>query len=143
MQRVTMPGAYLITIKRKKMNNYSDNATAVAAVLSTYFEGIFNGDAELLRSTFHPQALVIGDINGQPYFKSLDQYIDGVKNRKSPRELNETFRMEILSIEIINSIAIVKARVPMFDFNYYDLLSLNKIDGKWVIVNKLLTNVKV
>jgi hypothetical protein len=125
------------------MNNYSDNATAVAAVLSTYFEGIFNGDAELLRSTFHPQALVIGDINGQPYFKSLDQYIDGVKNRKSPRELNETFHMEILSIEIINSIAVVKARVPMFDFNYYDLLSLNKIGGKWVIVNKLLTNVIV
>jgi hypothetical protein len=138
-----MPGAYLIITKGKTMNNYSDNATAVAAVLSTYFEGIFNGDAELLRSTFHPQTLVIGDINGQPYFKSLDQYIDGVKNRKSPRELNETFHMEILSIEIINSIAIVKARVPMFDFNYYDLLSLNKIDGKWVIVNKLLTNVNV
>jgi hypothetical protein len=138
-----MPGAYLITTKRKTMSNYSDNATAVAAVLSTYFDGIFNGDVELLRSAFHPQALVTGDINGQPYFKSLDQYLDGVKSRKSPRELGETFRMEILSIEIINSIAVAKVHVPMFDFNYYDLLSLNKINGAWVIVNKLLTNVSV
>jgi hypothetical protein len=125
------------------MNNYTDNAKAVAAVLLNYFEGIFKGDVELLRSTFHPQALVIGDINGLPYFKSLDQYLDGVKNRKSPFELGETFRMEILAIEIINSIAIAKVHVPMFDFNYHDLLSLSKINGEWVIVNKLLTNVSV
>ncbi|MFA6086267.1 nuclear transport factor 2 family protein [Mucilaginibacter sp.] len=125
------------------MSNYADNATAVAAVLSNYFEGIFKGDIELLRSTFHPQALVIGDINGQPYFKSLDQYLDGVKNRKSPFELGETSRMEILAIEIINSIATAKVRVPMFDFNYHDLLSLSKINGEWVIVNKLLTNVSI
>lgn len=125
------------------MNNYTDNAKAVAAVLLNYFEGIFKGDVELLRSTFHPQALVIGDINGLPYFKSLDQYLDGVKNRKSPFELGEKFRMEILAIEIINSIAIAKVHVPMFDFNYHDLLSLSKINGEWVIVNKLLTNVSV
>jgi len=124
------------------MNNYSDNAAAIAAVLSNYFNGIFNGDVELLRSTFHPQALLTGDVNGQPYFKTADQYLEGVKNRKSPHELNETFSMEILSIEIINSIAVVKARLPMFEFNYYDLLSLNKINGEWVIINKLLTNVK-
>ena len=125
------------------MSNYTDNATAVSAVLSNYFEGIFKGDIELLRSAFHPQALVIGDVNGQPYFKSLDQYLDGVKNRKSPFELGETSRMEILAIEIINSIATAKVRVPMFEFNYHDLLSLSKVNGEWVIVNKLLTNVSV
>jgi hypothetical protein len=125
------------------MNTYRDNAKAVAAVLSTYFDGIFYGDVARLRSTFHPQALVAGDINGQPYFKTLDQYLEGVKLRKSPHELNEAFRMEVLAIEIINSIAFAKVHVPMFEFNYYDLLSLNKIDGKWIIINKLLTHVNV
>lgn len=124
------------------MNNYTDNATAVSAVLSNYFNGIYNGDTELLRGIFHPTALVVGDINGQPYFKTVDQYLEGVKNRKSPSELNEKFNMEILSIEIINSIAIAKVRVPIFDFNYYDLLSLSKVNGEWIIINKLLTNVK-
>jgi hypothetical protein len=125
------------------MDNYTDNAAAVSAVLSNYFNGVFNGDTDLLRSAFHPQALVSGDVNGQPYFKTLDQYLDGVKNRKSPFELGETFRMEIISIEIINSIAVAKTRLPMFEFNYHDLLSLSKINGEWVIVNKLLTNVSI
>jgi hypothetical protein len=125
------------------MHNYTDNAAAVSAVLSNYFNGVFNGDTDLLRSAFHPQALVSGDVNGQPYFKTLDQYLDGVKNRKSPFELGETFRMEIISIEIINSIAVAKTRLPMFEFNYHDLLSLSKINGEWVIVNKLLTNVSI
>jgi len=49
--------------------------------------------------------------------------------------------MEILSIEIINTIAIAKTRVPIFEYNYYDLLSLSLIDGQWVITNKLLTHV--
>ncbi len=125
------------------MNTYTDRAADIAAVLSDYFNGVFKGDTDLLRSAFHPQALVAGDINGQPYFKTLDQYLDGVKNRKSPFELGESFRMEIISIEIINLIAVAKVRLPMFEFNYHDLLSLTKVDGKWVIVNKLLTNVTV
>lgn len=125
------------------MNSYNENAEAISSVLANYFKGVFKGDVELLRSIFHPQSLVSGDINGQQYFKSLDQYLDGVRNRKSPQSLDETFRMEILSIEIINSIAVAKVHLPMFEFNYYDLLSLSKIGGRWVIVNKLLTNVTV
>lgn len=125
------------------MNNYADNAAAITATLSNYFNGVFEGDTDLLASAFHPQTLISGDVNGQPYFKSLDQYLDGVRNRKSPLELGQEFRMEILSIEIINMIAVVKARLVMFEFNYYDLLSLSKIDGKWVILNKLLTNVSI
>lgn len=129
--------------QKETMNNYTDNATAVAAVLSKYFNGIYTGDTGLLRSAFHPQALVTGDVNGQPYFKSLDQYLEGVENRKSPQELGEIFRMEILGMEIINAIAVVKAHLPMFEYNYYDLLSLTRINGEWVIINKLLTNVSI
>ncbi|WP_426292252.1 nuclear transport factor 2 family protein [Dyadobacter endophyticus] len=123
------------------MDTYTDRAADITAVLSDYFNGVFKGDTDLLRSAFHPQALVAGDVNGQAYFKTLDQYLDGVRNRKSPFELGESFRMEIMSIEIINQIAVAKVRLPMFEFNYHDLLSLTKVDGKWLIVNKLLTNV--
>ena len=123
------------------MSSYAADNAGIVLTLSNYFKGVFYGDVELLRSTFQPQALVMGDINGQPYAKSLNQYIEGVKTRKSPHELDEAFRMEIVSVEIINSIAVAKAHVPMFDKNYYDLLSLNKINGKWLIVKKLLTNV--
>ena len=141
MQRdITSPGH---TLKIKTMNNYTENANVIAEVLSSYFKGVFNGDTALLRKIFHPQSILAGDVNGIPYFKTLDEYLEGVSKRKSPQELNETFRMEILSIEIINSIAIAKVHLPIFDFNYYDLLSLNLTDSGGVIVNKLLTNVKI
>lgn len=123
------------------MENFSTNAALITAVIMNYFNGIYIGDVATLKSAFHPQSIVSGDINGQPYFKTLDQYLDGVKNRKSPRELGEEFRMKILSLEIINNTAIAKVQVPIFEYNYYDQLSFVIVDGKWVIINKLLTNV--
>lgn len=123
------------------MNNFNKNAVLITTLLMQYFNGIYDGDTTILRSIFHPKAILAGDIKGLPYFKTLDQYLDGVKNRQSPHELGEPFKMEIISIEIINNTAIAKARVPIFEYNYYDLLSLAVVDGKWVIVNKLLTHV--
>lgn len=124
------------------MNSFTTNAALITTLIMNYFNGIYTGDVTLLKSTFHPQALVAGDINGMPYFKTLDQYLDGVKSRKSPQELGEEFKMKIISLEIINNTAIAKVQVPILGFNYYDQLSLVIVDGKWVIVNKLLTNVK-
>ena len=48
---------------------------------------------------------------------------------------------EILSVEVINSIAMAKVHVRMYDFNYFELLSFHKLDGKWVIVNKMISDV--
>lgn len=124
------------------MNNYTGSANAITALLLEYFQGIFNGDIKKLSGIFHPWALVAGDVNGHPYFKTVDQYIGTVKDRKSPAALNEPFRMEILSIEIINSMAMAKVRVSMYEFNYYNFLSLAKMNEEWVIMSKLLTNVK-
>jgi len=124
------------------MENFGTNVALITAVLMNYFNGIYNGDVTLLKSAFHPQAVVSGDINGAPYFKTIDQYLEGVKNRKSPHDFGEEFKMKILSLEIINNTAVAKVQVPIFEYNYYDQLSLVIVDGKWVIVNKLLTNVK-
>lgn len=124
------------------MDNFNKNIVLITALLNHYFEGIHNGDVKLLKSVFHEKALIVGDVNGNPYFKTVGEYLEGVGSRKSPKELGESFRMEIISVEVINKTAVAKARVPIFDFNYYDQLSLAIVDGKWVIVNKLLTNVK-
>ncbi|PKB18764.1 nuclear transport factor 2 family protein [Flavobacterium sp. 5] len=123
------------------MDNFSTNTALITALLMNYFNGVYTGDVTQLRSVFHPQTLLAGDINGQSYFKTLDQYLEGVKNRKSPKELGEEFKMKIISLEIINNTAVAKTQVPILGYNYYDQLSLAIVDGKWIIVNKLLTNV--
>lgn len=120
---------------------YTQETTEIQSLIDDYFKGIFYGDVVKLRLAFHPQCLLLGDINGLPYFKNVDEYIEGVRNRKSPHEQGENFRMEILGIEILGNNAIAKLHLPMLGYNYYDFLSLSKISGRWQIVNKLFTNV--
>jgi hypothetical protein len=125
----------------KTLLSDSDNEAIAEAMEKFYFHGIYEGDLSLLRQVFHPGTLLFGDVNGQPYAKNLEQYLDGISNRVSPRYSGKPYETEIISIDMVNSIATVKARVKMYDFNYLDLLSFHKIGNQWVIVNKMLTNV--
>ncbi|MGH2664754.1 nuclear transport factor 2 family protein [Flavobacterium sp.] len=123
------------------MENQKTDVLAISAALeNNYFEGIYEGDTALLGAIFNPGTLLFGDIKGVPYAKTVDQYLDGVKNRQSPKDSGKPFKGEILSLHIVNSIAVAEARVRMYDFVYHDFLSFHKINGKWLIVNKMLTD---
>lgn len=123
------------------MQQYQKDAAAIIETLNNYVKGIHEGNVDLLGATFYPGALLFGDVKGAPYYKTLQQYLDGVKNRQSPKDAGKPFKGEIISLEIINSIAVAKMRMHMYEFNYFNLLSLHKIDNHWVIVNKMLTDV--
>jgi hypothetical protein len=123
------------------MKNQTSDIEAITKVLeNNYFKGIYEGNVDLLGNAFHSETLLFGDIKGVPYAKTLDQYLDGVKNRQSPKDSGKPFKGEILSLHIVNSIAVVEARVRMYDFIYHDILSFHKINGQWLIVNKMLTD---
>jgi len=127
--------------KNSKMENQAEVTAIKNAIENNYFKGIYEGDELLLGSIFNPGTLVYGDVKGQPYFKTVDLYLDGVKNRQSPKDSGKPFKGEILTIKVVNSIAIAEIKVKMYDFNYVDFLSFHKINGQWLIVNKMLTDV--
>lgn len=120
---------------------YTANSKKIEALIANYFEGIFEGDTDKLKACFHKNAYLYGDIKGVDYLKSSKEYLEGVKNRQSPKDLQETYKMKTIGIDIIGKIAMVKLQVPMLGYNYYDYLSLAKIDNEWKIVNKLFTHV--
>jgi hypothetical protein len=122
--------------------NPQDSAAIAHILTDAYFKGIYEGDVNLLGSTFYSGTLLFGDAGGKPYFKTLAQYLDGVAHRQSPKDSGKPFKGDILSIEIINSIAVAKVHVKMYDFNYYELLSFHRLDGQWVIVNKMIADVE-
>lgn len=126
---------------QNKLKMDTDSTAISQALEDYYFKGIYEGNVNILSSIFNPGTLLFGDVKGQPYAKTLDQYLDGVKNRQSPKDSGKPFKGEILNIKVINSIAIAEVRLKMYEFNYYDLLSFHKIDGKWLIVNKMLSDV--
>jgi hypothetical protein len=124
------------------MQQYQENSSAIIETLNIYFRGIYEGDVTLLiDKVYYPGTLLFGDVKGLPYFRTLSEYLEGVRNRQSPKDSGKPFKGEIISIEIVNSIAVAKVRVQMYDFNYSELLSFHKLDNRWVIVNKMISDI--
>jgi len=122
-------------------NNLQDSSAISQALKNYYFNGIYEGDLNALQSILNPGTLLFGDVKGKPYSKTLDEYLDVVKSRQSPKESGKPFKGTIHSINIINSIAVAKVHVKMYDFEYDEFLSFHKIDNRWVIVNKMMSDV--
>jgi hypothetical protein len=126
---------------KRMENNKQDSAAITLALENYYFKGIYEGNLELLNQIYYTSTLLFGDVKGQPYTKTLDQYLDGVKNRQSPKDSGKPFKAEILSIRVDNSIAVAEVKVKMYDFNYHEFLSLHRLNGKWLIVSKMITDI--
>lgn len=121
---------------------YNDKANQISKVVKNYLDGVYYGNVKLLQNSFTENAFLFGDIKGDSYKKSLEEYLEGVKARKSPEELEEPYKMEILGIEVMGNVGVAKVHLPMLGFNYYDFLSLCLVDGEWKIVNKVFTHVE-
>ena len=125
-----------------KMETLQKDPLAISNALENfYFKGIYEGDLDALGQIFNAGTLLFGDVKGEPYAKTLDQYLDGVKHRQSPKDSGKPFKGEILNIKVVNSIAIAEVRVKMYDFIYHEFLSFHKLNGKWLIVNKMISDV--
>ena len=127
-----------------KVETVQQDSSAIARILEDYyFKGIYEGDIKMLGNIYHPGTLLFGDVKGKPYAKTLNEYLDGVKNRQSVKDSGKPFKGTIISIDVVNSIAVAKLHVKMYDFNYEEFLSFHKLDNRWIIVNKMLTDVPV
>jgi len=125
----------------KKMETNQDSLAISQALENDYFKGIYEGDINTLGKIFNPGTLLFGDVKGQPYAKTLDQYLDGVAHRQSPKDSGKPFKGEILNIRVVNSIAIAEVKVAMYDFVYQEFLSFHRIDGRWLLVNKMISDI--
>jgi hypothetical protein len=135
----------LVVTKAQNVRKMETNKQAALAIIKAleddYFKGIYEGDIKTLGKILHPGTLLFGDVKGQPYAKTLEQYLDGVAHRQSPKDSGKPFKGTVISVEVINSIAVAKVHVKMYEFNYDEFLSFHKIDNRWVIVNKMITDV--
>lgn len=125
----------------KKMETTQDSLAITQILENYYFKGIYEGDINALNNIFNPNTLLFGDVKGQPYAKTLDQYLDGVAHRESPKDSGKPFKGTIISIDVVNSIAVAKVHVKMYKFNYDEFLSFHKFGKRWLIVNKMIADV--
>ena len=117
------------------MKNRVEDVAAVRAVIEQYVMGSA-GDASLLRSIFHPDALMSGYFEGQPGIGSPEPFFEIVA-QMDPAAPAGNYRGEIEAVEVIGDVA--TARLVETDFlgsGFVDFFHLIRLDGEWKIVSK-------
>lgn len=114
-----------------------DDFAKIRTIINSYFTGLYQGNSSQLKAIFHPTAMLKSPGN----FRTLDRWLEDVETRATPESLGQPFDFKILSIEIIQDQAMVKLECPLFDYFYIDFLGLLKEQGRWLIVNKMYTDI--
>jgi len=113
-----------------------DDFTSVMALVGEYFHGLHQGDTKRLGAIFHADTF----LKAPGLRRSLQDWLDAVATRPIPTQQTQSFNYKLLSVEIIKDQAVVKLECPLFDHAYVDFLGLLKEDGRWLIVNKMYTD---
>lgn len=111
-------------------------------LLDKYFEVMHEQDLSLFDEVFHSDCCLYSAQSGELVLRPFALYREQVAGRKSPRELGNPRKDEILSVDMLSpTMANAKVQLQMFEGIMQDYLNLVKIDGKWWIVAKLYEQV--
>jgi hypothetical protein len=109
----------------------------VRATLSDYFDGIYDGSEDKLRSAFHPNAHIYAATGGALIDYPLDDFVALSTGRDRSGADRPPRTDKIIAIDFAGATsasAKVELSIPGTDF--VDFLSLMKIDGRWRIIAK-------
>jgi hypothetical protein len=118
----------------------STEISALLAMAQSYFDAAYEMDADRFASIFHHSASVtkVGE-DGNVSVTPLEKWLSGVRNTKAPKHLGFQRHDEILSMEVVREIAIVKLRFEIPPRLLTDVLSCLRVDGIWKIAQKMMT----
>lgn len=120
---------------------HPDAATATAAVhqlLTRYFDGLYNSDADLLADVFHPQAIYASATDGTLTHLEMATYLPIVAERESPATRHELRTDAVRSIDFVGPVtALAQVESSIGPKQFTDLLNLVHVDGRWQIIAKV------
>ena len=108
---------------------------AVRAPLEAYLTGHATGSQEAFRAAFHPDAELWGTRNGTLIRMTAEDYIGRAGNGQASADEAQRRRW-IESIEVVGDTAYAKIVLDYPTVRFTDWMTLMKIDGRWLIVNK-------
>jgi len=111
---------------------------AVRAVVETYLHGLKFNDVPSLRSAFWPDAkLLFVNKNGSLGQLSQEEWYKMFAGSAGKEEEGD---LRIASVDITDNAASVKVIETYPKSVYVDYLNLLRLNGKWIIVNKIYTS---
>lgn len=113
----------------------------LTATIDNYFQGTYRADAGLLRDAFHPAARICGFIGEQYVDMSLDEFVERVCHAGADSLHTKKYDKKIISMDIQDTIAVVKAKVLVDETYFIDFINLVLQDGRWFIRHKAFVSV--
>lgn len=116
---------------------------ALAAIAKTYCDAAYEMDADKFASIFHPACSVtkLGE-DGNVSVTPIEVWLAGVRTMQAPKLQGLERRDEILSIDVVSELALLKLKLQIPPRYFTDLLSCLKVGGAWKIVQKV-TSIEV
>jgi hypothetical protein len=116
----------------------AEDRSAIEKAIQTYFDGLYEGDADKLASVFADTSALTWEQDGKVAVLPRDQWLDAVRKRPSPKASGLPRDDAILLIDQSGpTTALVKVKCQIPPRYFTDYLNLVKVGGKWTIVQKI------
>ena len=116
----------------------STDRSDIEQTIQTYFDGLYEGNADKLASVFHETSALTWEQDGKAMVITRDAWLKAVRERASAQSQNLARDDAILILDQsgpTTAFVKVKCQIPPRYFN--DYLNLLKVDGRWQIVQKI------
>jgi hypothetical protein len=113
---------------------------ALLAIAQDYFDAACEMDADKFASLFHHSSSVtkVGE-DGNVSVMPVQMWLAAVRTTKAPKQLGLERHDEILSIDVVRELALLKLKLQIPPRYFTDMLSCLKVNGTWKIVQKVMT----
>jgi hypothetical protein len=110
------------------------------SIAQAYFDAAYEMDADKFASVFHYSCSVtrVGE-DGNVSVTPLEMWLAAVRNMKAPKQLGLERHDEILSIDVVRNLALLKLKLQIPPRYMTDMLLCLKVNGTWKIVQKVMT----
>src|SRR5687768_9703695 len=107
----------------------------IRQVIGVYFRGHATANADTMRAAFLPSGHIEGIRNGQFTSWTVDQYVAGFRGQTAADEAMRTRVIDV--VDKSGTAAMVRATLKHGATTFTDYFVLLKVDGKWLIANKV------
>ncbi len=115
---------------------------AIEQMVQTYLDGLYDGDADKLASVFHETSALTWEQDGKLTVLPLAQWLKAVRERPAPKAKGLPRDDAILLVDQSGpTTAFVKVKCQIPPRFFTDYLNLLKVDGRWVVAQKVFATV--
>jgi len=120
----------------------SSDREAIEQTVQTYLDGLYEGDADKLASVFHETSALTYEQDGKLVVLPREQWLKAVRERAAPQAKGLARDDAILWVDQSGpTTAFVKVKCQIPPRFFTDYLSLLKVDGRWVVAQKVFATV--